>query len=191
VSAAPAGTRWWRAVNGACWRNPEGPGSGVSDRLDHPVVHISWSDAAALARWAGGRLPTEAEWEFAARGGIEDARFPWGSDEPDDVSAIKCNIWQGDFPERNTLRDGFAGTAPVNAFEPNGYGLYNMAGNVWEWCADSFLIRSVSKAAKERNRQSRREEERGYCYRYRIAARTGRSPDTSAGHTGFRIAFDV
>lgn len=199
--AAAAEAPWWRVVEGACWRRPEAGDSAVESRPDHPVVHVSWNDARAYAEWAGGRLPSEAEWEFAARGGLEGGRFPWGEEEPDDETVVKCNIWQGPFPTRNTLLDGYLGTAPVASFEPNGYGLYNMAGNVWEWCADPFLVRSLTRRAKERNRQARAQGERvvkggsylchkSYCYRYRIAARSGRSPDTSAGNTGFRIVFD-
>ena len=199
---APEGTPWWRRVDGACWSTPEGPGSSAAGRLDHPVVHVSWNDAAAFAAWAGGRLPTEAEWEQAAKGGSDAARFPWGDDEPSDVDVLHCNIWQGDFPRRNSGADGFIGTAPVDAFAPNALGLFNTCGNVWEWCADLFRVRSLSGVAKARNRAATAERERvmkggsylcrrSYCYRYRIAARSGRSPDTSAGHTGFRIAYDA
>ncbi len=198
---SPEGTPWWRQVEGAYWAAPEGPASSTADRLDHPATHIAWNDAAAFAAWAGGRLPGEAEWEHAAKGGDDAARFPWGAAEPDDGNAL-CNIWQGRFPARNTLADGFLGTAPVDAFQPNGFGLFNACGNVWEWCADAFRIRSLSAAAKQRNQAAAAERERvmkggsylchlSYCYRYRIAARSGRSPDTSAGHTGFRVAYDV
>jgi formylglycine-generating enzyme required for sulfatase activity len=198
---APEGTPWWRKVDGAHWAAPEGPGSHVDDRQDHPAIHIAWNDAAAFAQWAGGRLPTEAEWEHAAKGGLDDARFPWGEAEPTDTQVF-CNIWQGDFPRRNTAADGFVGTAPVDAFAPNGYGLFNICGNAWEWCADPFRIRSLSRSAKQRNEAAQAERERvmkggsylchvSYCYRYRIAARSGRSPDTSAGHTGFRLAYDT
>ncbi len=198
VAQAP----WWRFVVGADWAHPEGPGSTIGDRLDHPVVHISFRDAQLFAAWAGGRLPTEAEWEHAARGGIADARFPWGMTEPDDRSFFPCNIWQGRFPEENTAADGHRGTAPVGAFSANGYGLFNMAGNVWEWCADPFRVRSMSRQARARNEQSSKSGERvakggsymchqSYCYRYRIAARSGLSGTSSAGHTGFRVVFNV
>ncbi|MGG5820404.1 SUMF1/EgtB/PvdO family nonheme iron enzyme [Falsiroseomonas sp. HW251] len=202
VSApSPEGTPWWGQVHGAYWAAPEGPGSSIKERPDHPAIHIAWNDAAAFAAWAGGRLPTEAEWEHAAKGGDDGARFPWGQAEPDDATDF-CNIWQGDFPRSNTRADGFVGTAPVDAYAPNGFGLFNACGNVWEWCADPFRIRSLSAAAKRRNASAAAEKERvmkggsylchrSYCYRYRIAARSGRSPDTSAGHTGFRVAYDA
>jgi sulfatase modifying factor 1 len=192
---------WWRRVDGASWRAPEGPGSTVAERQDHPVVHVSWNDAAAFAAWAGGRLPSEAEWEQAARGGLAEARFPWGEREPDDTSYLPCNIWQGTFPKLNTAADGYAGTAPVASFAPNRAGLYNMVGNTWEWCADAFRVRSLSRAGRQRDAAARAAGERvlkggsylchrSYCYRYRIAARTGVSADGSTGHVGFRLAFD-
>ena len=129
--------QWWEWTIGASWQHPEGPGSSIADRLDHPVVHIAWADAVAFADWAGKRLPTEAEWEFAARGGLEAARFSWGNEERPD-GQIMVNRWHGDFPYQNTEEDGFARTSPVGSFPPNGYGLYDMAGNVWDWCSDVY-----------------------------------------------------
>lgn len=197
VAAAP----WWRRVEGACWRRPEGPDSGIDDRAGHPVVHVSWNDAQAFAHWAGGRLPTEAEWEVAAHGGPDPLRFPWGQREPDDESFQPCNIWQGGFPRTNSSADGFAGTAPVDAFGANGHGLYNMAGNAWEWCADRFRVRSLKSGGKARDRAAVQAGERvlkggsylchrSYCYRYRIAARSGNAADTTTGHIGLRLVYD-
>ena len=187
---------WWRRADGADWSHPDGAGSTALP--GHPVVHVSWNDAAAFAAWAGGRLPSEAEWECAATGGLANPRYPWGDAEPDDSDFQPCNIWQGVFPTRNTGADGHAGTAPVDAFAPNGYGLHNMAGNTWEWTADRFRIRSLSRTAKSRNAQDTRLLKggsylchRSYCHRYRIAARTAATPDSSTGHVGFRLVFDL
>lgn len=196
-----AALTWWHRVDGANWQQPEGPGSSVADRRDHPVTHVSVRDAEAFAQWAGGRLPTEAEWEHAARGGAQRRRFPWGDDEPSD-EAIYCNIWQGRFPHTNTAVDGYAGTAPARSFAPTEEGFYNLVGNVWEWTADPFRIRSVSLKAKQRNAAAQAQSERllkggsflchiSYCYRYRIAARMALSPDSSASNVGFRIAYDA
>lgn len=192
-------TPWWHRINGADWRRPAGAGSSVENLLDHPVVHISWVDANAFAAWAGGRLLSENEWEFAARGG-RDVIYPWGDQDPAD-DAPRCNIWQGVFPDRNIVADGYVATAPVDAFEPNGFGLYNMAGNCWEWCSDPFRTRSLSVAGKARDLNSQRTSEkllkggsylchRTYCHRYRIPARMGRPPDTTSAHIGFRIGYD-
>ncbi|MEQ6248587.1 formylglycine-generating enzyme family protein [Sulfitobacter sp. HNIBRBA3233] len=197
-----AGLEWWRKVDGACWRTPEGPATDLEGREEHPVTHVSWRDATAFASWAGGRLPTEAEWEFAALGGRETARYPWGDEDPQDTGFLPCNIWQGRFPDHNTGADGYRGTAPACSFAPNGYGLYNMVGNTWEWTADRFRIRSVAKAAKIRNAEAARTDartvkggsficHRSYCYRYRIAARSSNTPDTTLSHTGFRLCYDV
>lgn len=190
---------WWYRMEGARWDRPAGPGSTVDDIPDHPVVHVSRHDAEAFAAWAGGRLLAEAEWEFAARGG-GDAIYPWGDDDPPDERPL-CNIWQGRFPDQNLATDGYLGTAPVGAFEPNGYGLFNMCGNAWEWCADAFRVRSLSAEGRARDAAARREGERllkggsylchrSYCHRYRIAARMGRSADTTTSHIGFRIGYD-
>lgn len=199
--AASGPTPWWVKVDGAFWAAPEGPGSSVENRPDHPVVQVSWADAKAFAAWCGGRLPSEAEWEHAARGGLADPRFPWGDDEPAD-DAIFCNIWQGIFPHTNTQADGYFGTSPVDAFAPNGAGLYGMAGNVWEWTADPFRVRSVSARARARNAHAAREKEKvlkggsflchkSYCYRYRIAARMALTPDSATSNVGFRVAYDA
>ena len=185
LAAAP----WWRQVHGADWRHPEGPQSGVADRLDHPVVHVSHADALAFCAWAGLRLPTEAEWELAARGGLVQARYPWG-DELTPGGEHRCNIWQGEFPVRNSAEDGYAGTAPVDAFAPNGFGLHNMAGNVWEWCADHFHAPNAAPGARV-IRGGSYLCHASYCNRYRVAARTGTTPDSSTGHTGFRCARDA
>lgn len=193
---------WWHRIDGANWRQPEGEGSSVADRLDHPVVQVSWNDARAFASWVGGRLPTEAEWEHAARHGAVRKRFAWGDAEPDDEVNIFCNIWQGRFPDHNTCKDGFARTAPARSFAPYGLGFYAMCGNVWEWTGDSFRVRSLARAAKLRNAQARRHAEKvlkggsflchiSYCYRYRIAARMAMSPDSAGSNTGFRVAYDV
>ncbi|MEH6726607.1 MAG: SUMF1/EgtB/PvdO family nonheme iron enzyme, partial [Hyphomicrobiales bacterium] len=146
-----AGVEWWRRVDGANWREVNGPGTALQAwHPDHPVVHVSWNDARAYAAWAGGRLPTEAEWEHAARGGLGDVRFPWGDQEPNDTDFFPCNVWQGKFPDTNLALDGYITTAPARSFEPNGYGLYNMVGNVWEWTSDPMSIKSLKKQAKTR-----------------------------------------
>lgn len=180
----PAEAPWWLGVSGAYWRAPEGPGSDIAERMDHPVVHVSRNDALAYCRWAGQRLPTEAEWEYAARGGLDQARYPWG-DELTPGGEHRCNIWQGRFPVHNTEEDGYAGTAPVDSFRPNGFGLYNVSGNVWEWCADAF------DAEHRAMRGGSYLCHRSYCNRYRVAARTGNTPDSSSGNTGFRVVADV
>jgi formylglycine-generating enzyme len=192
------GAPWWIAVRGANWRRPEGPGSDLETRQDHPVVHVTWNDAQAYAGWAGKRLPSEAEWEYAARGGLDGARFPWGDDLIPRGEWL-CNIWQGRFPTQNTEEDGFLTTAPVRSFRPNGFGLYQMAGNVWEWCVDWFDggYYDVSPAQDPRGPDSGQARViRGgsylchdsYCYRYRVAARSSNTPDSATANMGFRCA---
>lgn len=181
---AVAGAAWWRLVEGAAWRTPEGPRSSLDDRLDHPVVHVSCNDAEAYCAWAGRRLPAEAEWERAARGGLEGQPFPWGS-ELEPGGEHRMNVWQGRFPLQDTAADGFAGTAPVDAFTPNAFGLHNMTGNVWEWTADTF---GPSAPGQRALRGGSYLCHASYCRRYRVSARMANTPDTSTGNIGFRCA---
>jgi len=199
----PVGLRdyraWWAYVPGAGWRHPEGPESNVDDRWDHPVVHVAFEDVVAYAGWAGKSLPTEAEWEFAARGGLHDATYAWGEEFAPKGQAM-ANIWQGRFPFENLAEDGYEGTSPVRAFPANGYGLYDMIGNVWEWTASAYAMpRAASDKpsccqAKESNAHTANRVVKGgshlcepnYCLRYRPAARQSQTLDTSTTHIGFR-----
>jgi formylglycine-generating enzyme len=206
-------SNWWRYVPGACWHRPEGPGSDLAGREDHPVVHVAHADAEAYAAWVGKTLPTEAEWEFAARGGLDGAEFAWGDElQPD--GKPRANTWQGPFPWRNFAADGYERTSPVGSYPPNGYGLYDMAGNVWQWTSDWYSPRHPEEATKSccvptnprggpieasfDARQPRihipRKVVKGgsflcapsYCRRYRPAARQPQMIDSAMSHIGFR-----
>lgn len=204
-------SQWWKPVPRACWRQPEGPGSHIMDRLNHPVVHICWDDAVAYCQWrskkenATYRLPTEAEWEFASRGGLDRKAFAWGDDLYPDGKCM-ANIWEGHFPSNNTLKDGHYGTAPVGSYPANGFGLHDMAGNVWEWCADWYQPDYYAKSANKRNPQgplssfdpdeggTPKRVQRGgsflccdnYCARYVAGTRAKGEPSSAQSHTGFR-----
>jgi sulfatase modifying factor 1 len=194
VASAP----WWRQVEGADWAHPDGPQSSMDDRRDHPVVHVSFNDAEAFCSWSGTRLPTEAEWEFAARGGSAGSHFPWG-DELEPGGEHRMNVFQGRFPAENTCADGYAGTAPVDAYPPNGAGLYNVTGNVWEWTADWYDPGYYRASPRENPRGPGGGTHRvmrggsylchaSYCNRYRVDSRSANTPDSSTGNLGFRIA---
>ncbi len=199
--------QWWSWVNGTNWRQPQGPGSSIMGKENFPVVHISWYDAMAYCKWAGKRLPTEAEWEYAARGGLANAVYPWGNEHVN-AGRPKANSWEGKFPYFNEMKDGFATAAPVKSFAPNGYGLYDMAGNVWEWCSDWYDAGYYASQSKQLSvnpagpTKSYDPEEKfmpkkslrggsflcndSYCSGYRVARRMKSSPDTGLEHTGFR-----
>ena len=200
-------SQWWKFINGANWRQPQGPGSNIDGKGNHPVVQGSWYDAIAYCEWAGSRLPTEAEWEYASRGGIIDATFSWGNEDLDE-GKLKANTWNGNFPYSNSKDDGFIYTADVRSFEPNGYGLFDMSGNVWEWCSDWYdenYYYSVSeilsinpqgppKSYDSNEPYAQKKVSRGgsflchksYCTGYRNSMRMKSTPDTSSMHTGFR-----
>ncbi|XP_054991561.1 formylglycine-generating enzyme isoform X2 [Sorex araneus] len=235
IQQAVAEAPWWLPVKGASWRHPEGPNSTLLHRLDHPVLHVSWNDAVAFCAWAGKRLPTEAEWEYGCRGGLEGRLFPWGN-KLQPRGEHYANLWQGHFPVSNSGEDGFQGTAPVDAFPPNSFGLYNMVGNAWEWTADWWGVTHSAAGARNpkgppsgENRVKKggsymchkdipvlccpsalriRDElslrltwrcgecsrtgasREAYCYRYRCAARSENTPDSSSSNLGFRCAAD-
>lgn len=202
---------WWDWVNGANWKHPLGPNSSIADKGDHPVVHISYYDAEAYAKWAGKRLPTEAEWEYAAKGGVDNIIYVWGNEEFSEEEP-QANIWQGDFPYKSTKPQGYIGTTSVKTFKPNSYGLYDMSGNVWQWCSDlyhSSYYKDCSDqvstnptgpqksfdpeepyAVKHVHRGGSFLCHRSYCKGYRIAARMKTCPDTGLNHLGFRCVMD-
>jgi formylglycine-generating enzyme len=201
VAARAHGIEWWCKVDGADWAHPEGPDSSVERRLDLPVVHVSWNDAHAYAEWAGKRLPTEAEWEYAARGGLEQNSYPWGNELTPDGRHL-CNVWQGEFPNNDTGEDGFTAVAPADAFPPNAYGLFSITGNAWEWCGDWFhptyhvTATSVNPVGPPQGTAKVMKGgsylcHRSYCNRYRVAARTSNTPDSSTTNISFRCVRDV
>jgi formylglycine-generating enzyme required for sulfatase activity len=201
VEATVPGASWWCKVSNADWKRPEGPDSNIENRPNQPVVHISWNDALEYCRWAGKRLPSEAEWEYAARGGLEQKLYPWGDELTPDGRHL-CNIWQGEFPVSDLAEDGYSAPAPVDAFPPNGYGLYTVTGNAWEWCHDWFHptyhvsatrtnpvgpVEGSTKVMKGGSYLCHK----SYCNRYRVAARTSNTPDSATTNISFRCVRDI
>jgi formylglycine-generating enzyme required for sulfatase activity len=193
--------QWWRWSPGASWRTPEGLGSNIDARDEHPVVHVAYEDAEAYCAWAKARLPTETEWEYVARGGLESATYAWG-EEPPEQGVLKANTWQGRFPYRNDGADGWVGTSPVGTFSANGYGVVDMIGNVWEWTSSCWTDRHNGSSCSCSPVVMRDEEAmviKGgshlcapeYCRRYRPAARSPQTRDSSTSHIGFRLARDI
>ena len=201
VEDTALGIEWWCKVSGADWQHPEGPHSSIGTREHYPVTHVSWADCTAFAKWAGKRLPTEAEWEYASRGGLEQKIYPWG-DELTPGGKHLCNIWQGEFPMADSGDDGFTAPGPVNSYEPNGYGIYTITGNAWEWCNDWFHPSWHVTATKHNPvgppTGTRRVMKGGsylchksYCNRYRVGARTSNTPDSATTNISFRCVRDI
>jgi len=201
VRARVLGSEWWCRIDGATWRHPEGPGTNIKKRWKYPTLHVSWNDVIAYCKWAGKRLPTEAEWEYAARGGLEQKRFPWG-DELEPEGKHRMNVWQGKFPSQNTEADKHYGPAPAQTYQANGYGLYCTTGNVWEWVWDWFDPSYYQTSPRENPTGPTATDRRmmrggsylcheSYCNRYRTDSRSSNTPDSSTGNLGFRCVRDV